>query len=390
MPILSKKRKSCSENIKTRWNTVEKIKIHFGSDNHGFDTNINVCSEESQLENRSVSEESSHEIPSTNDNSKSTQTDFIKSKTISCQTVQDKSYYSSSIDNFDFDNVSTLIDLFIDTLGEWSTLNNRILSIIVYLIIRLCGIKFQSTREILEKLNLMSINHCQSWLNSAFEEDDMTVVLKDERGNYKRIDFYETYPELEKEAKLFALEHATQKKCTFTVNELAKFINKRFFELYGDSFKEDFGELIRSEESCRTDLLRWGARWDSNTKRPYFEGHEREDVLVQRRNFIDFLVLNKNLYYIPDYDATNILKYNKPSGEGLPRILISHDESTFRSGELPQKRWLFPELAPFYKKGRGSSLMLSFFIIMHETMKVFELSEDEWALATKYLSFYYI
>jgi hypothetical protein len=174
------------------------------------------------------------------------------------------------------------------------------------------------------------------------------------------------------------------------VNELAKFINKRFFELYGDSFKEDFGELIRSEESCRTDLLRWGARWDSNTKRPYFEGHEREDVLVQRRNFIDFLVLNKNLYYIPDYDATNILKYNKPSGEGLPRILISHDESTFRSGELPQKRWLFPELAPFYKKGRGSSLMLSFFIIMHETMKVFELSEDEWALATKYLSFYYI
>lgn len=80
MPILSKKRKSCSENIKTRWNTVEKIKIHFGSDNHGFDTNINVCSEESQLENRSVSEESSHEIPSTNDNSNILKLILLKAK----------------------------------------------------------------------------------------------------------------------------------------------------------------------------------------------------------------------------------------------------------------------------------------------------------------------
>jgi hypothetical protein len=62
----------------------------------------------------------------------------------------------------------------------------------------------------------MSINHCQSWLNSAFEEDDLTVVLKDERGNYKRIkiEFYETYPELEKEAKLFAVQHATKSGIT--------------------------------------------------------------------------------------------------------------------------------------------------------------------------------
>ena len=140
MPILSKKRKSCSENIKTRWDTAEKNNILISSDNHGFDTNIDAFSEELLLENLPVFEELPYEIPSTDANTKSTQTDFIKIKTTSCQTVQDKSNYSSSIDNFDFDNVSTLIDLLIDTLPEWSTLNNRILSIIIYLSIRLCGI----------------------------------------------------------------------------------------------------------------------------------------------------------------------------------------------------------------------------------------------------------
>ena len=41
------------------------------------------------------------------------------------------------------------------------------------------------------------------------------------------------------------------------------------------------------------------------------------------------------------------------------KILICHDESTFRSGEIPSHRWLIPENAPFFNKGRGRSIMVS-------------------------------
>jgi hypothetical protein len=33
-------------------------------------------------------------------------------------------------------------------------------------------------------------------------------------------------------------------------------------------------------------MLKWDAVWDNNKKRPYFEGHEREDVVKHRQNLI--------------------------------------------------------------------------------------------------------
>ena len=66
------------------------------------------------------------------------------------------------------------------------------------------------------------------------------------------------------------------------------------------------------------------------------------------------------------------------------RILIAHDESTYRSGEIPLKRWLFPDLAPFLNKGRGRSLMISAFLVLHETEEIFSLDESEWSNAIRY------
>ena len=63
--------------------------------------------------------------------------------------------------------------------------------------------------------------------------------------------------------------------------------------------------------------------------------------------------------------------------KGKPRILISHDESTFKSGETRGKRWLFPKSAPFHNKGRGRSMMLSYFTVCAED-SIFELDEQEW------------
>jgi hypothetical protein len=44
-------------------------------------------------------------------------------------------------------------------------------------------------------------------------------------------------------------------------------------------------------------LLKWGACWDSVKNRPYFEGHEREDVVTARKEFVKYFLDNNDLYF---------------------------------------------------------------------------------------------
>ncbi|CAF0718693.1 unnamed protein product [Brachionus calyciflorus] len=46
-------------------------------------------------------------------------------------------------------------------------------------------------------------------------------------------------------------------------------------------------ELVRSAESCWTDLLKCRAKWDKNSNRPYFEGHERLICICNELSLIE-------------------------------------------------------------------------------------------------------
>ena len=318
-------------------------------------------------------DESSLTISENDGCNKSCQTNSIRFRSVETQTYTKR---SSTIDEFDFDNVSDMIDILIDSCGKWTSINNRILSVVMYLTMRLCNLQFEETRIILEKLKLLNIKCCHSWLKTINEEDDLCVLLRDNRGTYKRQLFYELYPELEFQAKSYALEKASQKKSSFVVKDLAFFINKQFNLLYHDASNQVEDKLIRSEESCRVDLKKWGAKWDKNKNRPYFEGHEREDVVIKRKEFIDYFIKNKDKYYYAHKDENNNTVFNLPLRD--KRILIAHDESTFRSGEISEYRWMFPELATFFNKGKGRSIMVSSFLVQHNESDVFVLNDDEW------------
>ena len=110
---------------------------------------------------------------------------------------------------------------------------------IIYLTIRLCKIQYEEARLILLKLNLLSIQTCHSWLKTIIDEDALCVILRDDRGKYKREIFYELYPELELQAKSFAMENASQKKSSIIVKDLAVFVNKQSYFLYDDSFNKE-------------------------------------------------------------------------------------------------------------------------------------------------------
>lgn len=62
-------------------------------------------------------------------------------------------------------------------------------------------------------------------------------------------------------------------------------------------------------------------------------------------------------------------------------LYLVHDESTFRSGEVSSKRWLFGDQAPFFSKGRGRSLMVSDYLVMHPSGPFFTLDNMEYKRA---------
>lgn len=275
---------------------------------------------------------------------------------------------------FSWNNLLDLISVFVDSVGNWSSIHHRLFSIILYVLIRFLDISFESTREILKYLNLLRIQTCHEWALTMIDEDDLCVVLRENRGSYKKIIFYDEFSDLEKEAKAFALSKGCAKNCAFDAQSLANFLNERFRELYPDNDLND-DELIRSVESCRTDLLKWRAKWEKNSNRPYFEGHEREDVVLTRKKFIQNLLDSKDFYYYPNYDGEMLIWVNPMRQK---RILVSHDESIFRSGETSSYRWIFPGNAPFYNKGKGRSIMISIFMVQSDVVDLFELDEDEY------------
>lgn len=68
--------------------------------------------------------------------------------------------------------------------------------------------------------------------------------------------------------------------------------------------------------------------------------------------------------------------------DGSRRVaLFSHEESTYRRGEVSKKKWCFPGYEPLYQKGRMQSVMQSWFILQHPIGPFFKLTDKEFEKA---------
>jgi Fe-S cluster assembly scaffold protein SufB len=75
-------------------------------------------------------EDESFSISVENECNKACQTQSKRFRSVETQTY---SKPSNTIDQFDFDNVSYLIEILIDSRQNWTSINNRILSVTIYL-----------------------------------------------------------------------------------------------------------------------------------------------------------------------------------------------------------------------------------------------------------------
>lgn len=125
--------------------------------------------------------------------------------------------------------------------------------------------------------------------------EDFQEFCADGRGGKQIAAFYDVYPELEIQGRRFAIEGASRKSASFTVQELAEYVDQQYYSLTGEAKETD--ELIRSVQSLRLDLRRWGIYYASNKLRPFFIGHERQDVVEHRTKLVDYFLSRQDQYY---------------------------------------------------------------------------------------------
>ena len=170
----------------------------------------------------------------------------------------------------------------------------RELSILVYMVLR----HFDNTwRDIDVLLHNIGGNQCKIALKWAetFLIGDFDAFEDDRRGDNHSDGFYDLFPELEIEAKAFVIESCSEKSAAFSAVDLAKYLDKRFYELIQTSKIND--TLVRSSESCRLDFRRWDANFQPSSQRSYFEGHQPHDSVKHRQEFVYYFLSRKDRYH---------------------------------------------------------------------------------------------
>ncbi|CAG8553220.1 15470_t:CDS:2 [Cetraspora pellucida] len=116
---------------------------------------------------------------------------------------------------------------------------------------------------------------------------------------------------------------------------------------------------------CLQIVERWldilGCKCREYKKRIYFDGHEREDVVVYRSVFLDRLRTLEQRIAI--YEGESMIKVlsvlNKEEQE---LVFVTHDKCIFYSNNGKKRIWVHDDEMPLRKKGNRRSIMVSKFL----------------------------
>ena len=139
----------------------------------------------------------------------------------------------------------------------------------------------------------------------------------------------------------------------------------------------DTGGQQISESTARRWLTKLGYELKEVKKGIYIDGHEREDVIAYRNEFLKEFGKNERYLVVPHCDCQLMdhrlrrtyrdddlepIEPNLGAGE-LLHVPIFHDESIFRANDLPHQVWIQDGRMPLRKKGQGCAIHVSDFIV---------------------------
>ncbi|CAF3636290.1 unnamed protein product, partial [Rotaria sordida] len=118
-----------------------------------------------------------------------------------------------------------------------------------YTTLRHVGLNWQQCDDILRPIGSLLSRTSQKH-TEAFFSGDFQDFTSEHRGGKHTSAFFDDFPQIETEAKVYTLTRCSDKAANFSVNELAKFIDEKYYETTGTTKPKD-SELIRSEASVR-------------------------------------------------------------------------------------------------------------------------------------------
>ncbi|CAF1682275.1 unnamed protein product, partial [Adineta ricciae] len=224
--------------------------------------------------------------------------------TIPCPADFPNDDYHVDADNLKVNFMEKLILPNIADLAEMCRLkyNTKYLIVLLYMSLRYFKINWDDIDDYLKSIGFITARTSHKWAD-IFLDGDHKEFTHDSRDGKHSDSFYDIYPEIEVDGKAFVAEQCSQKSGELKAMDLFRFINEKYCELNGIDEQVN-GGYIRSERSCQLDLRRWGAKFEANAQRPYFEGHETDDVVKHRNDFINYLLEHKDFYHtITDGEA---------------------------------------------------------------------------------------
>ena len=135
-------------------------------------------------------------------------------RNIACQTEESliNARYTEIHQKFNFENIRDLICILIDLIPNYGAIHHRIISVIIYLMLRLLLFRFEECRDILSTLELTDRCTCHSWVNTIKDEDDICIILRDGRKGHKRNFFYDEFPDIEEKEQIRNSSFAQKKQ----------------------------------------------------------------------------------------------------------------------------------------------------------------------------------
>ena len=110
-------------------------------------------------------------------------------------------------------------------------------------------------------------------------------------------------------------------------------------------------------------LHRLGFRPTSHKKGAYIDGHERDDVVAHRKDFIEEMKTLREMHLPPPPPSDERAAMPPPNAKFLKQlILINHDERIFNTNEGQKWAWATGDQPIIQPKIIGASIMVSDFI----------------------------
>jgi hypothetical protein len=175
---------------------------------------------------------------------------------------------------------------------------------------------------------------------------------------------------LDEDFKLRVTQYLRANKFTVTIQQFIKFIEDEAIPSLGIETRKTIGE-----RTAQKWLHHLGWDYKDHSKDIYFDGHEREDVVAYRNEFLQQMAgLRPRIAVYEGQNMDQIISPILPTN--VPELVpITHDESIFYANDGIVKTWGPIEENQLRRKSQGLSVHVSEFIC--ESIGRLRLSEEE-------------